>query len=627
MQIAHNLTAMNAGRMLGITNNIQVSCTEKLSSGYRINRSADDAAGLSISEKMRKQIRGLTQAARNCQDGISMVQTAEGAMNEIHEMLQRGNELSIQAANGTLSDKDRLMVEQEVQALKEAIDGMVESAKFNELKMFPTEGIAPTNTMSSANTKTYELFIDVKNGNITVVNGASGSGSTGSTDGIADYPVLADKIANEYFPNAISQILTAFPAFQTALGSDTVPMTLEITTIDGPSNTLAYAQCAFGSTGPAVNLKMVVDKEDFNDSSVSGAKAEELESTIAHELMHSVMQYTMIDEMSGRTGSKFPTWFSEGTAQLTGGGFPTNWNVALEHYASGMSGAGDTSQDANIAAYLKQHTVAGRPYGHGYLAAAYLGWKANGGGAVTGANIAAGMNKIFANILGGGTLYSALSAETGLTLANDAAVESLFANPSNDLVSFVRQLSYATKGGSNDGAGSVIAPSLSSGGQNIIGDTVTDKQAFYVTNVTASTTINYEKDKRRQYINIQAGAETGVSIGIPLYRLDTKALGLSGTNVKTENAATKAIDQFANAIHIVSKVRSDYGAIQNRLEHTMNNLDNVVENTTEAESRIRDTDMAEMMVYYSNNNILLQAGQSMLAQASKQNEAVLRLLA
>ena len=236
------------------------------------------------------------------------------------------------------------------------------------------------------------------------------------------------------------------------------------------------------------------------------------------------------------------------------------------------------------------------------------------------------MDKIFSNILNGGTLYSALSAETGLSLGNDAAVEALFSNPSNDLVSFVRQLAYATKGGSNDGAGSVIAPSLSTGGEGIIGNTVTDKQAFYVTNVDASA-VEIETDRRKQHINIQAGAETGITIEIPLYKMDTKALGINGTHVKTEAAATKAIDQFAEAIHIISKVRSDYGAIQNRLEHTINNLDNIVENTTDAESRIRDTDMAEYMVEYSNNNILLQAGQSVLAQANKYNEAILKLLA
>lgn len=290
-----------------------------------------------------------------------------------------------------------------------------------------------------------------------------------------------------------------------------------------------------------------------------------------------------------------------------------------------MTSATDTSQDANIENYLKQYTVAGRPYGHGYLATAYFGYLAGGGGSVTGAGIAAGMDKIFANILKGGNLYSAISVKTGLAIADESGVEALFANPSSDLIKFIRELTYETKGGTNDGAGSVITPSLSVGGSNILGDTVVGNQEFYVTNVIASRQED-DGDIRKKYINIQAGAESGVSIKIPLYKMDTGALGLDRTNVKTEDAATIAIDQFAKAIDIISKVRSEYGAIQNRLEHTINNLENVVENTTEAESRIRDTDMAEMMVAYSNNNILLQAGQSMLAQANKSNEAILSLL-
>lgn len=622
MRVSHNLLAMNSSRTLKINSRQQAKNTEKLSSGYRINRAADDAAGLSISEKMRKQIRGLDQASRNCHDGISMVQTAEGTLNELHEMVQRANELSIQAANGTLSAADRKMVDQEIQALKDAINGSVDNSKFNELKLFPKEGINPNKSASISNTRTYELLVDVTNGNI-IVNGASGD--VNATDGTGDYPVLADKIANEYFPNGISQILNTFPSIKAALGSDTVPMTLEITTVDGPANTLAYAECYFLGTGPAFDLKMVVDKDDFNDSSVSGSRAEVLESTIAHELMHSVMQYTMPDGMSGRNGTKFPTWFSEGTAQLSGGGFPTNWNAELEMYAKNMTSASDTSQDANIENYLKQYTVADRPYGHGYLATAYLGYLANGGGAVTSAGIATGMDKIFANIFNCGDLYSALSAETGLSIANDSDVEALFANPSNDLVKFIKELTYETKGGANNGAGSIITPSLSTGGSGILDDTIVGDQEFYVTNVIASSK-EYEGDIRKQYINIQAGAESGVSIKIPLYKMDTKALRIDKTNVRTELAATNAIDQFAKAIDIISKVRSEYGAIQNRLEHTINNLDNVVENTTEAESRIRDTDMAEMMVAYFNNNILVQAGQSMLAQANKSNEAVIGLL-
>ena len=132
MVVQHNLTAMNSNRMLGITTNVQAKSTEKLSSGYRINRAADDAAGLAISEKMRRQIRGLTQASTNAQDGISCVQTAEGALAEVHDMLQRMNELAVQAANGTQTSADRSYINSEIQALTSEIDRVASTTTFNE---------------------------------------------------------------------------------------------------------------------------------------------------------------------------------------------------------------------------------------------------------------------------------------------------------------------------------------------------------------------------------------------------------------------------------------------------------------------------------------------------------------
>jgi len=135
MVVQHNVTAMNANRQLGITTGVQAKSSEKLSSGYKINRAADDAAGLAISEKMRRQVRGLTQASANAQDGISMAQTAEGALNEVHDMLQRMNELANKAATGTLTSKDRSYIQQEVTALKDEIDRTANDTKFNELEL------------------------------------------------------------------------------------------------------------------------------------------------------------------------------------------------------------------------------------------------------------------------------------------------------------------------------------------------------------------------------------------------------------------------------------------------------------------------------------------------------------
>jgi flagellin len=141
MVVKHNMQAMNSNRMLGLTSSSLAKSTEKLSSGYRVNRAADDAAGLAISEKMRRQVRGLTQASRNAQDGISMVQTAEGALNEVHDMLQRMNELAVQAANGTnVASTDKHYIDLEVQQLKSEIDQVANNTTFNGLSLLKQDG-------------------------------------------------------------------------------------------------------------------------------------------------------------------------------------------------------------------------------------------------------------------------------------------------------------------------------------------------------------------------------------------------------------------------------------------------------------------------------------------------------
>ena len=145
MVVQHNMQAMNANRMLNITTGAQSKSTEKLSSGYRINRAADDAAGLTISEKMRKQIRGLDQASTNAQDGVSSVQTAEGALTEVHSMLQRMNELAVQASNGTNADSDRQAIQDEIDQLTTEIDRVAETTKFNEIYLLKGDNSSTKN--------------------------------------------------------------------------------------------------------------------------------------------------------------------------------------------------------------------------------------------------------------------------------------------------------------------------------------------------------------------------------------------------------------------------------------------------------------------------------------------------
>ena len=185
MVVQHNLRAMNSNRMLGLTNTSQAKSTEKLSSGYRINRAADDAAGLAISEKMRKQIRGLTQAAANAQDGISAVQTAEGALNEVQDMLQRMNELAVKAANSSNSQSDRQAIQDEIDQLTTEIDRVSTTTKFNEtylLKGVGSDGTAGKLTYTDANAKVGANTFDAK-GQKEITLAAKADGTALGTDG------------------------------------------------------------------------------------------------------------------------------------------------------------------------------------------------------------------------------------------------------------------------------------------------------------------------------------------------------------------------------------------------------------------------------------------------------------
>jgi len=622
LSVKTNISALNADRQLGLTTKKNEKNTERLSSGYRINRAADDAAGLSISEKMRRQIRGLTQASLNAQDGVSMVQIGEGALNEVHDMLHRANELAIKAATGTLQDADRAMIDMEIQQLKAEIDRTAKNTTFNEIPLFPENGLSPLST-GFMETRSYDITYNLKDGSL-IVNGAQIAPNTGAAgraavNAVSSGNVLADTIANELVPNAISQIFNTFPSLKDNVGTDTINMSLEVSYIDGKNQTLAYAsfQYSYGGGRP-FGMGIRVDSADFNneDAKGNGDRTEALKSTIAHELMHSVMQYTLTDGMSGRQGEKYPAWFTEGTAQLAGGGFATGWNDTLSYYAHYLANENDTSQDANIGNYLKKFTMNGRPYGHGYLGAAYLGYLAGGGGAVTGDNIAKGMNKIFTDLLNGKKLENAIQDNAHISTAK---LNGLFSNGDQDLIEFVRKLSFAAK----DGAGSVIAAGgLGTGGSSLLGSGASAlDQPFRID--PFQVTVNLSGPSN---IGLQVGAEPGQHLEFDLYQMDSQALGLEDLNVKTTDDADLAINQLKYAIGCVSNVRSYYGAIQNRLEHTMNNLDNITENTTAAESLIRDADISREMVEYSNYQILMQAGTSMLAQANQNSQSILSLL-
>ena len=393
MVVQHNLTAMNSNRMLGLTQATQSKSTEKLSSGYKINRAADDAAGLSISEKMRKQIRGLTQASANAQDGISAVQTAEGALTEVHDMLQRMNELAVKAANGTMSEDDRSYVQNEIDQLVTEIDRVSITTKFNETYLLDGEaGVDSTYKTATANFTSSTKLNSTLNADTEVTLGSA-----------------FDSVAGDL----------------KAEGTATIAMTAGSVTIGSYSFVAAADE--------DVENGAIANKDDFL-------------TAVKNEIMASNKDVKNVS-------------------------LDADGNLKVDLFA-------DTKEAANISLQVGADTTRD--------------------------------NKIEASI-------SQLSAR---------------------------------------------------------------------------------------------------GLGINGLRVD----GTDGTN------ADAAVNTIADAIQKVSTQRSALGAVQNRLEHTINNLDNVVENTTAAESQIRDTDMATEMVKYSNNNILAQAGQAMLAQANQSNTGVLSLL-
>ena len=446
MVVQHNMQAANANRMLNVTTSAQSKSTEKLSSGYKINRAADDAAGLTISEKMRKQIKGLDRASTNAEDGVSAVQTAEGALTEVHSMLQRMNELATQSANGTNSNTDRKAIQDEIDQLTTEIDRVSETTKFNETYLLKGDGAEKEHNVNAHDAGLDGVTLTDKGDKVEVTLKTLNAGDKISIAG-KNYTIGAtpDEAKALYAKaKAGEKVTVGGTTYEIAAKTDAAKGQITIAELD--------QKIAKGTTVEYGNKKVhVVDKTagiDDNDSSIiTAAKAYELE-TAEIVKASSIGTDTAATTTAGATADKFT---------LTKG--KVNYNDALS-------------------------------------------------------------------------------------------------------------------------------------------------------------------------FNLHVGADADMTnkITVNIDSMNSAGLGVKGIKADTEQDATYAIDAIADAISTVSSQRSALGAVQNRLEHTINNLDNVVENTTSAESRIRDTDMAEEMVNYSKNNILAQAGQSMLAQANQSNQGVLSLL-
>ena len=499
MVVQHNLTAMNSNRMLGVTTKTQAKSTEKLSSGYKINRAADDAAGLSISEKMRKQIRGLTQASLNAQDGISTVQTAEGALTEVHDMLQRMNELAVKSSNGTNSESDRDAIQAEIDQLTTEIDRVSETTKFNETYLLKGD-------KSLAKEHTYSY------GNFGALQVATATLSKSGADELtATYKSSNDGAESKKAQDSENELLQAVRDQGIKLGMKSV--------WDKTANTGAGAaktEYTFELTGAAAEkFKVVEDDKTAGKFIVSDKEGNEL-----------------------------------GTFQVTSKNPPTVAKADTE------------------------------------------------GGSISGTVVA-----------------------TTITAAESTKAQAKYYDKDGNAISQNALSKYfeakTTVAGVTTVSVRADAPDLYDAVGNKISPDKTDVSALQDLTHALSLTLH-----------VGADATSNNQITMNIDAMSAKGLGINGLKVdgKDDSNSLDAIETIKEAISKVSSQRSDLGAIQNRLEHTINNLDNVVENTTSAESQIRDTDMATEMVKYSNNNILAQAGTSMLAQANQSNQSVLSLL-
>ena len=646
MVISHNLQAMNAQRQLGSVSTDIAKNTEKLSSGYRINRAADDAAGLSISEKMRKQIRGLSQASENSQHGVSFVQIADGALTEVHDMLDRMVELTVQAANGTNSSFDRSAIQKEIDQLTKEINRVQETTQFNKIPVFsenghsPDEGIFNSNIISAAildtgSSKFTFAYMDSTGNTVnTQETTATGKVNSGLNKDFADFVVNAAS-------SAAAKITSAYPSLATA--SSNVTIGLNVQNIDGPNGTLASAQLSMRYTNAWTQMTytMNIDSSDYNPASfdtMSDAQKADLAATIAHEMTHLIMQDTLTGGMIG--ANRFPTWFIEGTAQTSSG--DGGWVYG---------GIGASTDDASIKSYMSK--LESLPYGAGYLATMALGLAVSEKepyiGLSTEDKIKHGLDSLFQELVSqkqNQDLSAAIANKTKYSSLDD--FENKFKSGDSNLLGYVNTILTQKNKDNNPKSGSLLAGSLGEA------QSVTFKPA----NITNVTGVKYVLDPKAtafansfgsgfptvpqpvrgarhgvseggEDINVHAGADADMTNKIAIKRYDISAMAIfdgDKVDVMTEDSATKSIDIVGMAKERVSRVRSYYGAIQNRLEHTIKNLDNVVENTTAAESQIRDTDMASEMVKYTKNNILMQAGQSMLTQANQSTQGVLSLL-
>ena len=609
MIVQHNITAMNANRMLGLTTGSLSKSTEKLSSGYRINRAADDAAGLTISEKMRKQIRGLDQASTNAEDGVSAVQTAEGALTEVHSMLQRMNELAVQASNGTNSEDDRKAIQDEISQLTTEIDRVSETTKFNETYLLKGDGSKSTKTVNAHDAGLAGKLVDNGNGTSTFtaddlkvgdkVTIAGKEYTIGKSADVADY-VKKGSITGTKAPAKTGDSVTH--------NGVTTTIVDKITIADAQGATWAAGDTFIDADGKEWSVIADTGKTDATKGEVKVADvATYLKdgSTITKNANLKVgtgavgdiaKKLTVVDALEDTEVSRNDT---------AGIG-----NLAANAVAGDIVTANGTSLEVTEETPTSMKDVAAAIKAANKGATITIGTKSYTLGVATDKdNDTYTADDLISMIKEGDTVNDGAADYTVIGVSATTAKDADTITLNEAYNKMAEELQKASSIGTDEGK----AATVSNKGNG----------TFEIKNGSVEV-------KNGLSFNLHVGADADMTnkINVDIDTMSAAGLGIKDINVADDTgaASTYAIDAIADAVAKVSSQRSALGAVQNRLEHTIDNLDNVVENTTSAESRIRDTDMAEEMVNYSKNSILQQAGQSMLAQANQANQGVLSLL-
>ncbi|MFA9558928.1 flagellin [Evansella sp. AB-rgal1] len=547
MIINNNIPALSSFRQMGINQNAAQSSMEKLSSGLRINRAGDDAAGLTISEKMRAQIRGLDQASRNAQDGISLIQTAEGALDETHNILQRMRELANQSANGTNTKEDREAIQNEINQLKQEIDRIGDTTEFNTQKLL--------------------------NGNLK----SAGSVSVGQDTTTGS--IIAKQTAGEVTGNAAmheaNAAITASEFKQEKVVIDGTEITVDWQNLSSSERNILIGVSNDASARNAAK-DLIVNK--INEAiDASGAN-------VAHVTGYVDDSGSLVLQ-SGSKGTNSGFEFKTDEAILSSILSDENGTVAA---ANSEVTAGTTKYSgAEIQGPTEFHFEVDGIRLQGSMAAVA------GDGTVDMTEVASRFETAIK------TAVDSYNTAQGRSAGQEGFIEAVKVNALNDgrlqVVSESGPVSFSDKTGatmvSDLGLSEAQTSASSNGG-----------------------------------MTYQIGANRGQQITFSIGDMRSASLGVSGVNVTTEAGASKALESLDKAISKVSEQRSSLGAVQNRLEHTINNLNNSAENLQAAESRIRDVDMAREVMEMTKNNILSQASQAMLAQANQAPQAVLQLL-